>query len=156
MIRSCFFPISLLKATEYCYFFREVVLGQSQDTQASVWQCSNRLAAILSSNIQTAIVLVSWGCKSEFPIASKSGAAARHVKGCLCEFRAAVKLVPVSLQAVGLTERDGGCLKPLKAPLWLGAAMDPAGIQQGKEGLPSSGQLSSSISSRPGTSPAPW
>lgn len=39
---------------------------------------------------------------------SKSGAAARHVRGCLPEFRAAVKLPPLLLQPMGLTEWQRG------------------------------------------------
>ena len=61
-----------------------------------------------SGNIQTRIVPVLWGCKFAFLIAPTSEAAARHVKGWLPEFRAAVKSVPLSLQTMWFTNQSGG------------------------------------------------
>lgn len=63
------------------------------------------------------------------------------MKGCLPQFRAVVRLVPLLLQAVGLTHRSGreGWRLPKAAqgtPVAGGAAVGPAGMQRGEEGLP--------------------
>lgn len=110
-----------------------------------MWQRYTRPAAMRSGNIQTRIVLVSWGCKFDFPIAPRSEAAARCVKGCLPQCRAAITLVPLSLQAARFTNQSGGegCRLPKATqgtPTAGGAAVGPAGMQQGGEELPGTPQ----------------